>query len=341
MHLDFARVNHEIIKDWERAAIELSYARAPPNRPGKKSLSSLRFCGIMEAQERKDLNLAYRLIAFDLDGTFLNDEKHIPPENMEALWEAHRRGLLLVPATGRTWQGIPPEIRELPFIRYGIVVNGAAVLDREEDRLLYQGNIPLELALETYAYLDTLPVVYDCYQNDEGWMSRWMLEALPPYFTREPFMLERMYALRRPVENLPETLRQRGEPIQKIQAYFLPEAMEERDRQMEILRQRFPELMPTTSLKNNIELNSVTAGKGKGLLALCRALGIDPAETAAFGDGSNDTEMLQSAGLGVAVRNAAKEVLAAADRVTEGNNEGGFGRELRRILQEQEGEGNT
>ncbi|MBO5556477.1 MAG: HAD family phosphatase [Oscillospiraceae bacterium] len=281
--------------------------------------------------------MTYRLIAFDLDGTFLDDEKHIPPENLEALWEAHRRGLLLVPATGRTWQGIPEEIRALPFIRYAVVVNGASVLDREREQPLYRGEIPLALALETFAYLDRLPVVYDCYQNDEGWMSRRMLEALPPYFAREPFMLERMYRLRHPVEDLPETLEKRGEPVQKIQAYFLPENMDQRDRQVEILRRRFPTLVPTTSLKNNIELNSVTAGKDKGLLALCRVLGIEAAETAAIGDGSNDTEMLIAAGLGVAMRNGTEEVRAAADRVTErSNNEGGFAWELRRILREQE-----
>ena len=48
-----------------------------------------------------------RLIAFDLDGTFLDQAKHIPEENLLALAEADRRGIVLVPATGRLFSGLP------------------------------------------------------------------------------------------------------------------------------------------------------------------------------------------------------------------------------------------
>ena len=42
-----------------------------------------------------------KIIAFDLDGTLLDDKKHIPQENLRALREAAAAGALLVPATGR------------------------------------------------------------------------------------------------------------------------------------------------------------------------------------------------------------------------------------------------
>ena len=113
-----------------------------------------------------------RLIAFDLDGTLLDNHKQIPEENLRALQAAAERGVLLVPATGRILRGIPPRLRELPFLRYYILSNGAAVYDTREERMLYRGDVPLALTLRVMDYLDTQPVLYDCYQNDVGWMSR-------------------------------------------------------------------------------------------------------------------------------------------------------------------------
>ena len=48
-----------------------------------------------------------KLIAFDLDGTLLDERKNIPEENMQALSAAAEAGTLLVPATGRIFTGIP------------------------------------------------------------------------------------------------------------------------------------------------------------------------------------------------------------------------------------------
>ena len=56
--------------------------------------------------------------------------------------------------------------------------------------------------------------------------------------------------------------------------------------------------------------------KAAGMEAICRRYGIRQEETLAFGDGGNDIEMLQWAGTGVAMGNAADEVKAAADMVT-------------------------
>lgn len=63
--------------------------------------------------------------------------------------------------------------------------------------------------------------------------------------------------------------------------------------------------------------------KAAGMEAICRHYGIRQEETLAFGDGGNDIEMLQWAGTGVAMGNAADEVKAAADMVTtDVDNEG-------------------
>ena len=169
--------------------------------------------------------MSRKLIAFDLDGTLLDDEKRVPPENLRALEAAAERGWVPVPATGRIVRGIPEPVKRLPGVRYFIVSNGAGVYDAAEDRLLYRGDVPVELALRCYAYMDTLPVIYDCYQNESGWMTRWMYENCEPYFPTEPHMLEIVKRLRVPVDDLKETLRQRGEPLQKLQLFQMNDVL--------------------------------------------------------------------------------------------------------------------
>jgi len=61
--------------------------------------------------------------------------------------------------------------------------------------------------------------------------------------------------------------------------------------------------------------------KGTGLAKLCEAIGISLENVAAFGDGDNDKEMLQLAGLGVAVKNARDVTKASADIVLELTND--------------------
>ena len=51
--------------------------------------------------------MTVKLIAFDLDGTLLDDDKHLPPENLAALRTAYERGIFLVPATGRILKALP------------------------------------------------------------------------------------------------------------------------------------------------------------------------------------------------------------------------------------------
>ena len=73
-----------------------------------------------------------------------------------------------------------------------------------------------------------------------------------------------------------------------------------------------------------LEIIPSVINKGQGVLATCRALGIDPVETVAFGDAENDIPMLRAAGIGVAMGNAAARVKAAADEITKSNNEDGI-----------------
>ena len=108
--------------------------------------------------------------------------------------------------------------------------------------------------------------------------------------------------------------------------------MELRARQLAELPERFPDLAFSTSMPFNIEINARTATKGNALRALCRHLGLDPAQTLALGDGTNDSDMLRAAGVGVAMANADEAVKAAADHVTGNNNDAGFAEAVEKFV---------
>ncbi len=268
----------------------------------------------------EDAVLDCKVIAFDLDGTFLDGAKRIPPKNLEALAAAAERGIMPVPATGRIYDGIPDELRSLPFMRYYICINGAYVYDAREDKVIHEANIPLDTALEFYREMDKQPVMYDCYQDNFGFITQSMYDNAESYVF-DPGILRLVKKLRTPVPELKEYLTEKGESVQKLQVYFAD--MELRARELSRLPRLFPELLFSTSVSNNIEVNSRAAGKGNGLAALCRALGIDTAQCAAFGDSSNDDDMLRAAGLGIAMANALDSTKRAADVMTLSNDEAG------------------
>ncbi len=270
-----------------------------------------------------------KLIAFDLDGTLLDDRKGLSERNRRALEAAGNAGVLLVPATGRIPAGLPEPLRGLPGLRWGILCNGAELYDFEERRIAAREEIPLETSLELLDYAESLGLPYDCYQDNWGYMTEAMQRRAPD-FVPDKGILDLVLRLRTPVPELRAWLREKGDAVQKLQLYFTD--MEQRRRLLRELPERYPGLAVTSSVPFNIEINSAAANKGRGLETLCALLGIDPAETLAFGDGTNDVSLLRAAGCGVAMANAFDAVRQAADRVTASNNESGVALILEEFL---------
>ena len=251
-----------------------------------------------------------KLILTDLDGTLLREDKTLSPINRAALEQAAAQGAEVVVATGRFYGGIPQELRDLPFLRYFILMNGAKVYDRRMDKTLGRAEIPWETVEAVIDFLEPLHCSVDCFQNDRGLMARKYYDRLEQYVTHPPsFALVKR--TREPVDDLKEAVLAGGGSVQKLQAYF-------------------PDLVQAISMPANLEFNAPDATKGNGLRTLCRCLGIDPREAAAFGDGTNDLSLLQEAGIGVAMANGAPETLAAADLTAPSNEEDGVAQILSR-----------
>ncbi len=89
-------------------------------------------------------------MALDLDGTLLDENKHVTPAVKKAVEEAAERGILPVPVTGRPLSGIPEEVMALPGVHTCITSNGALCFEdgREKFSAFLQEDIALGIARE-------------------------------------------------------------------------------------------------------------------------------------------------------------------------------------------------
>ena len=215
-----------------------------------------------------------KLIALDLDGTLLDSEKVISAGNFAALSLAAEQGHVIVPATGRALRAIPEQVMALPFLRYTITINGAKVSDARTGETLLRAELALDTCLRLMDFAGRYDAMYDCYWNDTGWVDRAFLERVR-YYNADEEVVTLLRRTRAPVADLKAFVRANGQPVQKVQLCFRD--MAERETARAEITAAFPDVLVTSSFRNNLELNAVDADKGRALLALARHLGI-PAE---------------------------------------------------------------
>jgi len=272
--------------------------------------------------------MAIKIILLDLDGTLLTSDKQISPANRAALERAVEMGVHIVPSTGRFFGGIPQVVRDLPFVRYAITVNGAQIYDVAEDRILHRAEILPADAEPIYDCLDALPVIYDCFMDGWGYMDRHNYARIDEFIS-DPRVNRMVKELRKPVEDFRAFMREQHRPVQKIQMFF--QDLPLRERVWARLIEQFPNMSVTSSIPNNVEINEKHANKGEALSVLCRYLGVDISETMSFGDGSNDRSMILAAGVGVAMANADSSLKEIADYVTDTNDNDGVAKAIGRF----------
>lgn len=271
--------------------------------------------------------MSVKIIQLDLDGTLLTSDKRISEENYRVLEQAAEQGVYIVPSTGRFYDGIPQVVRDLPFVKYAITVNGAQIYDVQNKKVLHRAEMPYEDALRIYEHLDSLPGIYDCYVDGWGYMEAGLYARIDEFIS-DPRTNRMVKELRKPTENMRQALK--GRSVQKVQIFF--KDMERRALELERLPRLFPDMAVTSSIVNNIEFNAKDANKGEALQVLCRILGVDIRETMAFGDGSNDLAMIQAAGIGVAMANAYQGLKDAADYITLTNDEDGVAHAIEKFV---------
>lgn len=270
-----------------------------------------------------------KMIGLDLDGTLLDSNKVFSDYSRQVIAEALRRGVVVLPATGRPASGIPREVMEFPGIRYALTSNGARVLDMQEGKVLYERLISYDSGKRLLEILKKYDALLEIYYEGIGYANEEDLKIVKRYMSSPP-MADYILNTRRPVKDVCGMYYMEHRPVDKIQALFV--SQEEKRAAFAEVKEKVPELAVCGALFNNLEANAKEARKGIALIKLGEILGISKDEIMACGDGSNDIEMIREAGLGVAMSNSIDEVIEAADYVTLSNDEDGAAKAIEKYV---------
>ena len=269
-----------------------------------------------------------RLIALDLDGTLLDDQKRLPERNRKALEACVSKGIYVVPCTGRTAAGIPEVIKEIPGIRFGITVNGGMLVDMQEDRILDEKLLSPQIVVEIYELLEEYHVMCDAYIQGDGFSERYCFEHMDEYAI--PVLVQELVKKTRvPIDNMKEYIRKRNCMVDKLNLFF-----DDKDQRAQV-RGRLMErgdILVSSSFPFNLEINGPGASKGEGILRLAQILGVRAEETMAVGDGDNDRSRREHAGIGIARENGEASIQEKADYIAPCNNDAGVAQMLEKMV---------
>lgn len=276
-----------------------------------------------------------KLIAFDLDGTVLDDHKRIRPATKEILEKAAGMGIETVPATGRPYKGLCSEVERLRGVRYVLTTNGGGIYERETGDCIYQDCMKLDHFLPLLSKMEELDVMADAFVQGDSYMTKRKVPLIDRISGPEEIK-EYIRSSRTVVEDQMAALKKRGDDVEKLTINF---ALDEKGRRIDYERawrilEDFPEFHPVSGGMQNIEVTAAGVSKASALLWLGEYLKIKPEEMIAFGDSGNDIDMLQAAGIGVAMGNAEPEAKAAADFVTQANTEDGIVHAIKKFVPE-------
>ena len=269
-----------------------------------------------------------KLIALDLDGTLLDSDKRVSDRTIGVFKECEKKGIQIVPATGRAKHAVPEFILNLPGVRYGIFTNGASIWDMKEDREIGAACIDWKTAQETARILRRYPIIYDMYIDGTGVCERHFLDQLEA-FGLSDFHCRFIRQTRITVDDLCDYLEASHAAVQKMNLTFHMEDKKTKPLVRKDL-EKLSGLFVTSSLPWNLELNAAGVTKGSGILRLAEYLNLPVEETMAYGDGENDLPMIQTAGFGVCMGNGAPFLKERADWITLTNDEDGVAEAIER-----------
>ena len=274
-----------------------------------------------------------KLIALDLDGTFLNQDSIISEKNRDAVRRAADAGIEIVISTGRPYAGVlPVRIDDLP-IRYCITTNGAAVYEYKPKKAIYTQCMENEKIAEVCTFLMTKHTHFDVFIDGDGFSDVSKAPVIPELDMPNE-LRNYLKDTRKQVTDIASCVRKNPSPVQKVTMNF-PLAVTETDRKAvaEFLSAD-PYFRMVSGGYNNLEITRSDVSKSRALYWLADHLGIPREATCAIGDSENDRDIIEAAGLGVAMGNAVDEVKAAADLVIEDNVHDGVALFIDRVLSE-------
>ena len=269
-----------------------------------------------------------KLVAIDMDGTLLDDDKTLPQANISAIRQVAESGVKVVLCTGRQRSGILPYLEALGLgteREYVILNNGCLIYQTDDWQALDRQTL-------SYSEMKVLAQVAEAYSDvdvtfieDKHYYS---LGNEVPQLVKEDAEL----VFDTPIATSIEAMRNRT--VYKVMYMANPQALDQFQKSVEqVLSKDFSLVRSQTYLYEALP-KGIT--KSSGLATLCQRLNITPDEVMAIGDAANDVEMLDFAKYSVAMGNASQTIKNQCRYVTKTNNEAGVAHALNHWVLEQD-----
>ena len=272
-----------------------------------------------------------RLIALDIDGTLVDSRRELTDATVDAVRDAAGRGVRVTVCTGRSLPSAADAVRHLPLNAPYVLNNGAMIYDVPQHRARYLRHLPRRIASDAVRLFRSLgfhPIVYGPLPE----VGYFYYDSFDPENHAFVDYAEQNADRVHRVDDVCDFLRQ------DVTCITVAERNERVRSRKSHIRAQLPdaevvfEISPWDRSYSVITVMPSGVNKGDGLRRLALLLGIDLSEVMAVGDNLNDLEMLDVAGLGVAMGNAAPETRARADYVTASVDDEGVARAIERFI---------
>lgn len=263
-----------------------------------------------------------KLIVLDIDGTLLNSQLELSERNEQTLKAAMAEDVQVVLATGKTRNAGVKLIDTLGLTTPGIYLQGLTIYE-PDGSIAYQQTLDAAIARQVLTFGTDRGFNFIAYSG-----TRMMIAEDAPEIVSG---LERYHEPRAevvgPLVNLLNHM-----SLNKLMAIGEPRAITALRWQLQAQLDGAARIMQA-GLPNMLEILPLGASKGAALRHLLKnMLHVDPANVMAMGDAENDMEMLQVAGLGVAIGNADAPLKKIARYVVGTNDEDGVAEAVERFV---------
>ena len=274
----------------------------------------------------------YKLVAIDIDGTLLNSDGKIPKENIEAVKAAKENRAKVILASRKInsgrWSGIAKELGSGEFLIAG---NGSFIYNMEEKEVVYTNYLSKEKILKIIDVCEENSIFYSIFTTDT--MITKSLRHNMSYYSHEHTLEDETNI--RVVDNMYEFIKNyEKDDFLKITicddnkiifSRIMNKLKEIEDIDVLDVGHMSRKTIESEGKEVEIayfytEITNKNANKWTALEYLINELGIDRGETIGIGDNVNDKELIQNAGVGVAMGHSYPELKQMADYVAGDNN---------------------
>lgn len=268
-----------------------------------------------------------KLIAFDLDGSLLDDRGEISDYTINVLKKVVDNGIKIVPISGRPMQSILPVVSKVKGIEYIVSSNGATIIEAISGNIIKKQALDKKVALDIYDLGVSLGGTPAVFINEHIFRDDYK-DFLETNRYMEFDMFHKDISTKINNLGMREYLLNTEYTIEKIGMHF--HTLDEKSRALEKYKS-YRNISLSFSFKLNIEVNAARVNKGYGLKEVSRIYNIPLEETMCFGDGVNDIPMLEKAGFAVVMKNALEELERYGDYITVSNNDDGVAKAIEMI----------